>query len=316
MARYVDRDNEIVYRPPYLQSDAFLTAWLVKGSREKQQAVLDQALNDVSGRKPYEYKALLPHVAFVLASMGKVTSLDPRDAERGWVPEIDVCFWILAAAYEDGKLDHFVWYIPYIWVDNPYTLVNGRESFGFPKSFATTKMPTSPSDRGPFHADALVLPTYTPETEVQSKRIVDVVHVGPLGDDAQAEASLGDDQTASWRAIVQKLLETVEDDVLAAEALLQELLTGKIPIVYLKQFRDCVEPTAACYQAIIESDTSIRSFGGAGFLPLGWKITLHPYASVDIGAHLGVANESDVLFGFWAKMNFSVDLGKVVYQAK
>ncbi len=313
MTRYVERDNEIVYRPPYLQSDAFLTAWFVKSSVEKQQAVLDQALNDVCGRKPYEYKAFLPHAAFVLARMGKVTSLDPRDAQRGWVPEVDVCFWILAAAYKDGKLDHFVWYIPYIWVDSPYTLVNGRESFGFPKSFATTKMPEGPSDRGPFYADALVLPTFTPETEVQSARIVDVEHVGPFGLEGEP---LGDDRGESWRAIVKRLLEAAGGDVLAAEALTQELLTAKIPIVYLKQFRDCVEPTAACYQAIIESDTSIRSFGGAGFLPLGWKIRLRPYASVDVGAHLGIDNESDVLFGFWARMNFSVDLGKVVYEAK
>ena len=43
-----------------------------------------------------------------------------------------------------------------------------------------------------------------------------------------------------------------------------------LPMVFLKQFRDCVDPTAACYQAIIEADATVTEFNELGFLPPGW----------------------------------------------
>jgi len=44
-ATYIDRDNEIVYPPPYEQADTFLTAWVLPCPRDKQRAILDAELN-------------------------------------------------------------------------------------------------------------------------------------------------------------------------------------------------------------------------------------------------------------------------------
>jgi hypothetical protein len=70
--RYVDRDDDIVYRPPYLQKDAFLSSFLIRASKDHQQKILDEQLNTISGGKPYRYRALLGHVALVLAKIGQV----------------------------------------------------------------------------------------------------------------------------------------------------------------------------------------------------------------------------------------------------
>ena len=315
--RYVERDNEIIYRPPFLQADTTLTAWMVKGDRAAMQAVIDQQLNQPSGGKPYTYKALLSHAMFVLADIPQVRSTDPRDAQRGWCAETDVCFWILTAAYVGDQIDHIAWFIPYIWVDSPYTQANGREVFGFGKSFANAVMPKDPTDPGPFTAQGLVLPTYTPQTEVQYAPLF------TMGRDPDAtlndlETFGPDDRVKAFTAIAKRISdvgETLCGDWKFILSLIEDALGKHLPMVFLKQFRDCVDPTAACYQAIIESNSTIQGFSGAGFLPLGWHMKLFPYASVDMGKYLGIANEVDVDLGFWVKFTFSIDLGKEVWRA-
>lgn len=308
---YVERDNEIVYRPPYLQKDAFLSSFIVGSPHEKQQAILDRDLNNLTGGSPYRYRAVLDNVALVLANIGQVRSTDPRDSTRGWVSEVDVCWWILAAAEKDGKLDHLVWYIPYIWVDSPYTMVNGRESFGFPKSFATSRIPKSETDlNGTFFADALVLPEFTPQTEVQSKRILELT-LGPH----DPVTEIVDGIEAFVKVLEHVFKHTISDAVLAAE-MLAEALSGKMPVVYLKQFRDIVDPTAACYQAIIESNTTVHGFHGAGLLPFGFNVKTFPMASVDVAKHLGFDNSTRVEIAMWAKLDFSVDLGREIWRAR
>ncbi len=308
--QYVDRDDEIVYRAPYLQKDAFLSSFLIRSGIDNQQQILDEQLNSLSGGKPYRYKALLGHVALVLANIGQVRSTDPRDSQRGWVSEVDVCWWILTAAMDGDRIDHLAWYIPYIWVNNPYTMVNGRESFGFPKSFASSRIPKSPQDvDGEFYADAFVLPTYTPETEVQQLRILSMQR-GETKLETEAVEGI-----AAFEKVVRQIVgHTIQDLEIAAQ-IVREVLSAKMPVVYLKQFRDIVDPTAACYQAIIESNTTIHAFNGAGLLPFGFKVTTVPMASVDVAKHLGFEVATGVDIAMWAKLDFSVDLGKEVWRA-
>lgn len=308
--RYVDRDDDIVYRPPYLQKDAFLSSFLIRASRDHQQRILDEQLNNLCGNKPYRYKALLGHVALVLAKIGQVRSTDPRDSQRGWVSEVDVCWWILTAAEKDGRIDHLAWYIPYIWVDNPYTMVNGRESFGFPKSFAESRIPTGPKDvDGEFYADAYVLKKYDPSTEVQKLRIL-TLERGQSNVVEEAKEGL-----AAFEHVVRHVVGNAIEDLEVAAQIIKEVISGKMPVVYLKQFRDVVDPTAACYQAIIESNTTIHAFNGAGLLPFGFKVTTVPMDSVDVARNLGFEVSTGVDIAMWAKLDFSVDLGREVWRA-
>jgi len=308
--RYVDRDNEIVYRAPYLQKDAFLSSFLVRSPVASQQQILDRDLNNLTGGQPYRYQALLGHVALVLANIPEVRSTDPRDSQRGFISEVDVCWWILTAAMKGDRIDHLAWYIPYIWVNTPYTMVNGRESFGFPKSFAEPRIPLSPADiDGPFYANADVLPTYSEATAVARKRILTV---------ERAQTDLVEEVKDGIEAFAHVLRQivghSIEDLELAAQ-IVKDVLSAKMPVVYLKQFRDVVDPTAACYQAIIESNTTVHGFHGAGLLPLGYRVSTVPMASVDVAKHLGFDVSTGVDIAMWAKLDFSVDLARVIWES-
>jgi hypothetical protein len=87
-------------------------------------------------------------------------------------------------------------------------------------------------------------------------------------------------------------------------------------MVFLKQFRDAVQPTRACYQAIIEANATITDFRGAGLLPRNWTLQLHQYASHRIVDTLALNPAPHTVHnGFWVDFSFSMDLGQEIWRA-
>jgi hypothetical protein len=318
-AVYVSRDNEIVYAPPYEQADTFLTAWSLPCPKAKQQAILDTQLNRCSGGQPFEYRPLLSQALLVLANIGKVSSLDGPASRMGWIPEVDICVWLLCGAFKmvDGKreLDHVVWYIPYIWVTTADTMATGREVFGYPKAIGWAQLPENPEDPGPLWADGLVLPTYSPESEVVQRRLFSLQR-DPSAPSETPTKFGADQKREAFEAIAKKLFEVGEPacDWNLFISSFEDLLGAHLPMVFLKQFRSVSEPNAACYQAIIEANATINAFSGAGFLPGGWDLQLYSYASVDMPAQLGLEAKQRVDLGFYLYFSFSMDLGKEVWR--
>ncbi|WP_433932831.1 acetoacetate decarboxylase family protein [Sorangium cellulosum] len=312
MPLYIERDNNIAYRPPYVQKDAFLSIFPVSSPRSAQQAILDKELNALANGTPYRYTAHLDYVALILADMKQVHSEDQTSGSLGWLEESDVCWWILAAAEKDGKVDHFVWYIPYIWVNSVYAMVTGREVVGFPKSLASMHVPKDEHDLdGPFWAEAPVV--LAPDSKVKPARILDVTRSANAPRSANSAAG----EASSVRDILTDALEFRFDKsqcpIELFKKFLSQLLSGAMPGVYLKQFRDIVDPQSACYQAIIETNFTVTRFHGAGSLPTGFEVRTHPMASVNVGQSLALGPGTNVSFGFWAKLDFTVDLGSVLW---
>jgi hypothetical protein len=310
MSEYVERDGETVYRPPYLEADTFLTSWVLPSKMEALQEVLDVALNRPSKGK-VEYRPLLPAVMMVLADIQRVSSLDPRDKDRGWIDEQDVCFWMLCGGYKDKKLDRLAWYIPYIWVTNGYTMATGRETYGYPKAFGWAEIPRNATDPGPYWGDGLVLVEYTPDTEVTRQRIV------TIGRDAPSPPlQTWDDGLVAAKSMLKMMFDVAGSgiDWHLVMQLMEDLWGKHLPMVFLKQFRSVTEPTAACYQAIVEANATVTAFKGAGPLPGGWDLDIKQYASVSIADKLALAPRQKVDVGFWVNFSFSMDLTKEVWR--
>jgi hypothetical protein len=97
---------------------------------------------------------------------------------------------------------------------------------------------------------------------------------------------------------------------------LAEAITGNVPMVFLKQFRDATDPTKACYQAVIEAPAHLQKWYGGGFVK-PHDIAITPADSHPIAAECGLAGaniRSDV--GFWTQMDFIMQPGKVVAERK
>jgi hypothetical protein len=311
--RYVDLDGGSVFRPPFLQKDTFLSAWLLGSDRGAQQRLLDRAFNEPSGGA-VDYRALTSHVLLSFANIAQISSLDPRDRGYGYTQEVDTVFWILAGAYQGGELDRLVFYCPYIWVNSALALVAGREVYGFPKAIGWANVPTSPHDAGPFWTEGLVIPHRSPTTPVSRERIFTLTR-----DPEAAPSALsfeGHQGVLAAAALLIKLFEAgVEAPRELLATLLADLVSIKVPVLFLKQLRDFATDDRASYQAILEANASVTELRGAGLLSVGWDFALQQYDSLRVADTLGLAPRQSIDLGFWVDFSFSMDLGREIWRA-
>lgn len=313
---YVELDGGMVFRPPYLQDKTFLTAWLLRSDKRAQQALLDRAFNHPSGGA-VDYRPIFSSLIFSFANIERISSLDPKDRGYGYTTEVDTCFWMLTGAYKHGALDHIAWFVPYIWVDSSLALVAGRDVYGYPKQIGWSKLPSSPSDRGPIWTDGLVIPRYDASAAVRRERIVTLERTGP--DPLIPPLAWGaGGMISAVRELFERMAEL--DDVRFDLALLQHLLEGffggHVPMVFLKQYRDACSGDKAAYQAIVEANATVTDFEGAGLLPAGFAMTIHQYDSHRVADTLGLPEGPFAVdHGFWTRFSFSMDLGKEIWRA-
>jgi hypothetical protein len=309
---YVDLDGGIVIRPPYQQTRTSLSAWLIASDKAAQQRLLDAAFNRPSGGA-VDYRALTSHAILSFADIGKLASLDARDSQHGHTEEIDTVVWLAVGAYEGGVLDRVLFYCPYIWVTNSYAMVAGRDVYGFPKALGWAKPPASPDDPGPLWAETLVLPHYAPSTDLSRQRIFTLSR--PPGAGGGLSFGPGDGLLAVTTLIGKLVALGVEIEGALLAQLFGDLFAVKVPLVFLKQFRDAATSDRACYQSIVEANATVTSLRGMGLLPPGWTLDLRQYDSLRLIDTLGLGSAQTLDLGFWVDFDFSLDLGREVWRA-
>ena len=68
-------------------------------------------------------------------------------------------------------------------------------------------------------------------------------------------------------------------------------------------------PGAACYQALVLVDMSVKTFRSGGLLPEDYQVTINPLDGEPISRELGVAGSSTPRMAFWLDFDFDVPLG-------
>ncbi len=311
---YIQRGGEQAFAPPFEQTGTKLKGWLLPADLAAQQATVDRYLNaPMGGQSGFTYRALMPAVLFAIAPIAATRSLTEPDSGYGYTPETDVAFWMLVGrGHESGgswHLDALLWFLPYVFVDVPMTMATGREVYGYPKELAYLTWPAGPNDALVLRAETMVLPVYSPDTKLVRAPIIEVKRTS--GEPSLLEglgAELGS-LTAAFAHLGLK------EDAEVVKALASSLLKLEVPMVFLKQFRDVIDPLAACYQTIIESPARVSSF------PIGWPtlrevaITIYDYASHPIASELGLGTPENgaltltIPIGVEVHFDFIVELG-------
>lgn len=309
---YIARGGDLVMGAPLELTRATMYSFLVDADLAALTAICDAQLNAVCG--PGVYKPLLPMAAIVCADIAKSYSLVPADRAKGWMAERDFGVWIPVVG--NGKLG---WYLPYVFVDNVAAMVTGREVFGFFKQTATLAMPPDPATAGPFSVDALAIQTFSPEAEALVMRLMTLTSTQAVPAPAGTWTSAQDALEGLWADLKRLFFDTVQDvralplpawDVL--KDALAELVTGDVPMVFLKQFRDATDPTKACYQAVIEAPAHMQAWY-AGGVTHPHDIAIVPADSHPIARECGLPPMPlRAELGFWCQLEFVMQAGKVV----
>ncbi|HEX8107410.1 MAG TPA: hypothetical protein VF516_06745, partial [Kofleriaceae bacterium] len=102
-------------------------------------------------------------------------------------------------------------------------------------------------------------------------------------------------------------------------SLARDALALDVPMVFLKQFRDAADGTAACYQAIVEAPNRMtRDPVEAGFLHGEWELAIEQFPTVRLIDRLGLRardGKLTALLHIWVKFGFTAELGQVIWRA-
>ncbi|MCA9523127.1 MAG: hypothetical protein KC609_19260 [Myxococcales bacterium] len=318
---YRPRGGEQSYMAPFRMTGAHFSGYVISASNGALQAIVDRYLN--APLADTVYRALGDFVLFVDAPIDRLRSILPPDSEMGFNRETDVGLWFLVGAgHREGDLwvlERLAWFIPYLWVDVPVNVITGRETYGYPKQMGWFSR-SGASDGPLLTVETYVLPTFSPDTPLQKLPILTLERqsnglalVGQAFDDATdaiealVKAIVGDDGT-----IIVPGIELVVH-------LLRYIVNREMPLVFLKQFRDVVDPRRACYQAVLESPMHVTAFHGGGLYLGDFALEITTYASHPIVADLGLVGTPTVTgtrvpidVAFQLHFDFETELARLI----
>lgn len=240
--------------PPAVFTGAKACVFGFRADTVSMQKLTDSLLNPVgAGRVSYRVLA-----GFSMVSFMTIAHCTSQVDAIGWQPGRECALWVplLETNHERGTM-RIVFWTPYIFIDYTIGLLTGREVWGWPKVGARIAVPgDAPGPGTDFVCTTTVFDTLSPQTQARSAALLTVS--GPPPATAVAQWSSG-------RDAVRGILGAVLAD--AGQELVDALIGGPvIPTVQMKQFRDSLDPSRACFQAIVDSPARMTGFSGGGLL--------------------------------------------------
>jgi hypothetical protein len=310
---YVEYGARVAAPPPFTCREGHFRALVFKGARTPLTALCDRMLNGPAGGACH-YSPIGEHVLVLTGSFGYVASQAPGFDERGSVRETQLSLWVpTLASTASPKASSLCMLVPYIFVDNPMSLLGGREDFGYPKAMGQFAPPSalgSAVTLSAFGGD------FAPGNQAAWHPLLELVGPQTAGANASAEPE-------DWKAgaeLAQLIGEgsATGTDAGAAElglirSLIEALLDHTAQQVFLKQFRDAGSADTACYQAVVEAPVQVSNVRVCPGIE-EWALTIYPLDSHPIGLELGVVNQSTRLT-YQLAFDMSVGTGTIVSPA-
>lgn len=285
--RYIDRlgGYDLALAGPYQQQQVTWRIFVLSARHDALQATCDRYLNQAGN---VQYVPFLPLEGLVLLTMLDMQHVSAGNQALGYMHEIDCAFQIPVRAKDSLTPRVFM---PYVWVNDVWPMVTGRDSFGFRKEIARSfsNRPDDDAVTGAFeltHVDGSVIPNRG--DKLQRQRVVDIV--GP----ATAPALEGG---GNPHGLLRELWQTLfagEEAILAALLALHDPGKPSLSprVVFLKQLRDTFAQDRACFQQVFEAAFQLNAadFRGAQRQPSdAFAITVQSSASHPVVEELGLA---------------------------
>jgi Acetoacetate decarboxylase (ADC) len=311
MQTYIDRGGELVYAPPFAAEGVEYYGFILAADKSKLQELCDRYLNAPIGG----FRRFVPAGGFVLmacCNFASLRSTTPPYSNFGRFIEREVAFWILTI---DKTKKRLYWFIPYIFVDNVYAMAMGRELHGFPKSIGTISLPLSPEQVTELWLETLVVRKYPPLSKAEVLRLVQVRRA-PAGDSYSGPVGTWRDLHEFISVIVAFLDDELNlfEDIRLFLRSMEDLLHLRIPMLFLKQIRDVVQPVQAACQAVVETTFSSSQVHEGRILGSHYDVIIEQCDSHPICSDFGMATTGALRakISFYVKFDFEIGLGTLV----
>jgi hypothetical protein len=269
--------------PPYVFKDVSIKSFRLPADGRALVALCDRMLNIGDDKaRGFSYRPMLPFVDLEVLTYGRMESQAKGFDMLGHSKQHELLFRLLVVKWEEvlgiGLPTEIAIFVPYIFVDNTWSVTTGREVIGYPKLLASFELPST--DPYPISVSTDVLAKYGRSTKQERKPLIDIKGKSGKLPDLKAFAF------SMWPCGALNLASL-------GLATLHPLLSNlsqplfRVPIVQLKQIRDAENPAHACYQALVHADFEVERIGEAVPLPPA-EITIHEYDSLRVTEILGL----------------------------
>jgi len=263
-----------------------------------------------------EIRPLGSHVTLTLGRIERIVSEQEPFTSMGWAAESQAAVWIpVGRVHIDGErpiAQDLLMFTPFMWVDNPISLVSGREMYGFPKAMGWFDLPAPGAEAEALGLDVFGMQKYDSDEEARRQPLVRITR-GPR------EHELADVAWSTLLHVGRHLRELAEGEHRAsvglgwefAEHVVENLRAGNVKQLFLRQARAIEDGALATLQQVTEASYHMIKVGGA---PLGheYHVELSALASHPLVAELGVTSQSTA-FAFRTESEFVLERGSVIW---
>lgn len=331
MPPYLPGYSDVQFPPPYSFQGVTIWSFPLAADLGNLTGIVDRYLNiDPSGT--VRFRPLAPMVYMMVLHYDRMIPEAPPFKDWGYLIQNEFYFTIpIVRLGQNGMPVDAGVFTPYIFVDNPWSMVCGNTVLGFPKQMAWFLLPQSPRQY-PIQIDAPVFVEKSADTPLTWQRLVTI-------ESAFSRSLLGGTEALLQEAgeAVEEVLETDEslwpfgplenlfrgDNALPLEEetlnLLRNVRDNKLySIVQLKQIRDAAGMDQSCYTAIVNLSVGLSSLPRSFLLPPA-RIDLRSYATATYGKDLGLRYTNDgklvPIMPYRVRCDFNIKDPKTLYTA-
>ncbi len=259
---YVEFGGRATAPAPFECKGGRMLALLLQGDHARMSELVDRMFNVPAGGAA-DYRALGSMAMMLIGSFDRITSLTPPFDRWGAVRETQVSFWIPVLGGRDfGHIfipDRLVMAVPYVLVDNPMSYLGGRETAGYAKTMGQF----APADGRAQHVLVRAFGGDFGRSEgAEWRDFLEIQASGSLRAPGERNRKEGPGGLLEHLgAEIPWLIggeELIVDTATLTGGLLDDFRLGRGNQVFLKQFRDVVDGTRACYQAVTEAPVQIQ----------------------------------------------------------
>ena len=304
MIPFIMRDSDPQAPPPYRFPSVTIRSFLLDADWSALNVVCDETLNIGSfADRGFLYSPLpaFPYVSLDILTYPRMEDINPDYRNEGYSTQHECYFRIFVVKYLPffGLLlpVDVAGFFPYMFVDQPWSLISGREVIGFPKVMAEFSIPDPPGD---IVVSTGVLDPYGAATKLTVKPFVTI---------RSAPAPAGVPPAPPKHEWPWGHMDVSKLDS-AHQALFQQVslaLSGGFSTVQLKQFRDPGNDACACYQALLRGaftvgNVKLQSVDTAS------RIEIPHYDSLQIASKLGLQPTGSSLYATVAEYTVTCNM--------
>ncbi len=310
--KYVDYGSLMTPPAPFQSYDTKLWGFWAEGDEGRIKQLCDKMFTAPTAGA-VRARPLSRFVMLTWGNIARVVPTTPPYDKRGGVHEPQVAVWIPVALRDPtSSHDRFAMCIPFIWLDNPMSLADGRELFGYPKSWGWPRFPADGETPQRWKLDAFGL-NYAPDALAARHHLLEVVRGDSQVEGVEDElASLADVARHAAGTLFDGTSELVADFGLA-ESIVSDLLDDRLPNVFLKQFRSVEDGLSASLQQVVEADYEITRLSARPVL-FEHHLTVHQLDSHPVIEELGLESQT-LNIAYEVEMDFNVGGGRVLWDS-